>query len=509
MDDLSAKESRQLLALSRNVVAEPWPLPGPKASGEELDGEALRASLKILAESSQPMVTSTPFLLEGTTSVPVSQLPFFSVDMPRSRSSHIPLVSALTASLRSASMCFSDSICVTPLPVECSVSLLASSSVCISEIAQVCAPVSLPVSVPYVPSLFVSQSVPDLSVSKFSEFHIRDVNQFVGQQGALASGSGLSIPVSVSAPSVSVCGVSIAGTESVSISAAHSSKGKSPVISTSKRKIDDSDEVVFVSETRGKKKYAPSVSVRMTRSKTGSVLPKSEPPKTSPKLAPASSKKSKTKTFQPNIGPYSPWLIPEFYTNLQEDADDPNSAHFHEIFIRNKWYSISPASINKYLQRSSNDFAVTMSSNSLAGFLTHNQIVEWPSTGLRSQNLTAVYSVLLRLAATNWLPSVNANIVYEKMGVLLYKVRNKLDVDLGSINFSHIMTFTKKKKEAKIYLSYPSLIYGLLSSQGFKPYDYEPILDNDQVYRVDPRLAQGNHFDDRVSLTASASAPGS
>nr|GMD07891.1 uncharacterized protein LOC109168966 [Ipomoea batatas] len=64
MDDLSAKESRQLLALSRNVIAEPWPLPEPKTIEEELDGEALRASLKILEESSQPMVTSTP-LLEG------------------------------------------------------------------------------------------------------------------------------------------------------------------------------------------------------------------------------------------------------------------------------------------------------------------------------------------------------------------------------------------------------------------------------------------------------------
>nr|GMD03633.1 uncharacterized protein LOC109163356 [Ipomoea batatas] len=125
--------------------------------------------------------------------------------------SHNPLVSALTASLMSASMCFSDSICVNPLPVECSASLTASSSVCISETAQVCASVS----VSYVPSLFISQSVPDLSVSKFSEFCIRDVDQFVGQQGALVSGSGLSIPVSVFAPSVSVCGVSIADNDHV------------------------------------------------------------------------------------------------------------------------------------------------------------------------------------------------------------------------------------------------------------------------------------------------------
>nr|GMD54469.1 uncharacterized protein LOC109168966 [Ipomoea batatas] len=244
MDDLSAKESPQLLALSRNVVADPWPLPESEAGGEAVDGEALRASLKLLEKSSQPMVTSTPILLEGTTSVPVSKLPFFSVDIPRSRSSHIPLVSALTASLMSASMCFSDSICVTPLPVECSVSLPASSSGCFFESAQASASVSLPVSVPYVPSLFVSQSVPDLSVSKFREFHIRDVDQFVGQQGTLVSESGLSIPVSVSAPSVSVCGVSFAGTESVSVSAAPSAKENPHVIPASKRKIDDSDEVV-------------------------------------------------------------------------------------------------------------------------------------------------------------------------------------------------------------------------------------------------------------------------
>nr|GMD50565.1 uncharacterized protein LOC109163356 [Ipomoea batatas] len=138
MDDLSAKESRQLLTLARNVIAEPWPLPESKASSEEFDEKALQASLQILKNSSQPMVTSTPLLLE----------------------------------------------------------------VCVSE--------SLPVSVPYVPSLFVSESVPDLSISQFSEFHIRDVAQYVDQQGEPVSGSALSIPVLVVVPSVSVCGISFA-----------------------------------------------------------------------------------------------------------------------------------------------------------------------------------------------------------------------------------------------------------------------------------------------------------
>nr|GME00813.1 uncharacterized protein LOC109157751 [Ipomoea batatas] len=221
MDDLSAKESRQLLAKARNVTVEPWPLPESDASGEEIDEEALKASLKILGNSSPSMVTSSPSLLKGTTSIPLSSLPAFSVGFPS-----FPLVGALSASLMSAPMCFYDSICVNPLP----------------------ATVSAP-------------------------FHIRDVTHFVDQQGEPVSGSGLSIPVSVSAPSVSVCDVSFTGTESVS--ATPSAKEKPPVIPASKRKIDDSDEVVVVSETRAKKKYAPSMSVKMTRSKTGSVLPKS------------------------------------------------------------------------------------------------------------------------------------------------------------------------------------------------------------------------------------------
>nr|GLL46453.1 uncharacterized protein LOC109168966 [Ipomoea trifida] len=291
MDDLSAKESRQLLAKARNVTVEPWPLPESDASGEEIDEEALKASLKILGNSSPSMVTSSPSLLKGTTSVPLSSLPAFSVGFPS-----FPLVGALSTSLMSAPMCFSDSICVNPLPATVSAPVLGSASICASE------SVSLPVSVPYVPSLFVSKSVPDLSVSQFREFHIRDVTHFVDQHGEPVSGSGLSIPVSVSAPSVSVCGVSFAGTESVS--AAPSAQEKSPVIPASKRKIDDSDEVVVVSETRAKKKYAPSVSVRMTRSKTSSMLPKSELPKSTPKIAPASTKKIKGKNFSTRVAQF-------------------------------------------------------------------------------------------------------------------------------------------------------------------------------------------------------------
>nr|GMC71421.1 hypothetical protein Iba_chr03bCG2570 [Ipomoea batatas] len=79
MDDLSAKESRKPLALARNVIADPWPLPETKASeDEEIDEEALHASLQIMKNSSQPVVTSGPLFLEVTASAPSVFVPVVS-----------------------------------------------------------------------------------------------------------------------------------------------------------------------------------------------------------------------------------------------------------------------------------------------------------------------------------------------------------------------------------------------------------------------------------------------
>lgn len=120
-----------------------------------------------------------------------------------------------------------------------------------------------------------------------------------------------------------------------------------------------------------------------------------------------------------------------------------------------------------------------------------------PKGGVPSQQLTTVYYVLLRLASTNWLPSVNTHLVSKKMAVLLYKIRNMIDVDLSSIIFSHIMTFTKKK-ETKVHLPFPSLIFGILKGQGFEPYN----LENNGDYFFYPRLSHGKHYDDRFDLNA-------
>ncbi|XP_031108653.1 uncharacterized protein LOC116013140 [Ipomoea triloba] len=190
-----------------------------------------------------------------------------------------------------------------------------------------------------------------------------------------------------------------------------------------------------------------------------------------------------------NISPYSPWLTAEFYTKLTM-----------EIFIRDKWFPFSPKEINTYVRRSVHENSVDPSPNLLAAALTHNGVISWPNAGLKAQQLTTVYSVLLRIATANWIPTVHTNFVSEKLALLLYKVRNNLAFVLGEIIFSHLKTFLTKKKESKVHLPFPSLIYGMVKLHGFQPYTDEVISENSNIYVFYERLAQGHHYYDRATL---------
>ncbi|XP_019153454.1 PREDICTED: uncharacterized protein LOC109149918 [Ipomoea nil] len=168
-------------------------------------------------------------------------------------------------------------------------------------------------------------------------------------------------------------------------------------------------------------------------------------------------------------GSYSAWLTAEFYTNLTVDTFTIGSSRLHRIFIRNRWYTFGPAEINAYLDRPSQVQSADPNLNLLTAVLTHNKQITWPDSGLRSQELTTVYSVLLCLASANWLPVVRVHLISEPLALLLYKIRNRLTFDLGEIIFSHILAYHSKKKEAKIHLPYHCLIYGVLIAQGFRP----------------------------------------
>nr|GMD50405.1 uncharacterized protein LOC109181161 [Ipomoea batatas] len=209
-----------------------------------------------------------------------------------------------------------------------------------------------------------------------------------------------------------------------------------------------------------------------------------------------------------HIGHYSKWLTAEFYTNLLPESNIVVSHYFHQVFIRGQWYSFGPTQINSYFQRTTLDCRFDPDYDLLAGSLTHNQIGSWPNEGILATKLTTIYSVLLRLAATNWLPVVNPQTISRKMAVLLYKIRHMLDFDLGTLIYDHIMSFTKKK-EFKVHLPFPCRIYGVLKAQGFEAYKNEHILENRGVYLFAERLTQSHHFDDRITLAASSPFPGS
>lgn len=98
------------------------------------------------------------------------------------------------------------------------------------------------------------------------------------------------------------------------------------------------------------------------------------------------------------------------------------------------------------------------------------------------------YATFHKIAMTNWMATAHRGSLNLKFVELVYKNRQHIPVKLVEIIFSQIMSFT----EPKVKLSYPSLIFGILTLQGFKPYESE-LLESPQVRTVDKRLFDPPH----------------
>ncbi|XP_019153478.1 PREDICTED: uncharacterized protein LOC109149939 [Ipomoea nil] len=172
---------------------------------------------------------------------------------------------------------------------------------------------------------------------------------------------------------------------------------------TVKRKLNLSEDIEFVHETRPSKRSEHRLTglALRTRSRTGMSTP-APPPASAPASKPAASSKtraskvSKETLFKPillspsletiwqlhcsrdilvennfsieylirtcniihllhaqnllqtiqNVGAYFAWLISEFYANIQSDSLLTASPHYHRVFLRDVWYDFSPAIIN-------------------------------------------------------------------------------------------------------------------------------------------------------------------
>ncbi|XP_019170458.1 PREDICTED: uncharacterized protein LOC109166029 [Ipomoea nil] len=169
---------------------------------------------------------------------------------------------------------------------------------------------------------------------------------------------------------------------------------------------------------------------------------------------------------------YSMWLTPKFYTNLSSDSALASSPHYHQVYARGRWFDFSPVVINRYFNQTAFEEDFEPGLDVLASSLTHAAVTTWPSADLLSTLLTTIYSVLFRLVCSNWLPFVALHCVSKKMVVLLYKIRHKINFDLGSLIYNHIMGFTKGK-EPKVHLPFSCLIYGILKEKGIQLYENE------------------------------------
>lgn len=169
------------------------------------------------------------------------------------------------------------------------------------------------------------------------------------------------------------------------------------------------------------------------------------------------------------------------------------------MFVRESWYDFSPEIINYYFNTPTHEDAFVADMDLIAKDLTHTHNSTWPEGDVKSRFLTSVYSVLLRIAVCNWLPTLSGHMVPKRMVVLLFKIRHRIAFNLGELIHSHIIAFTHKR-EKKIRLPFPNLIYGILHKQGFQLYPDEEVIAVDSCSIVDKRLHQGLHVDDCDSL---------
>nr|GMD48418.1 uncharacterized protein LOC109181161 [Ipomoea batatas] len=101
LDDLSTKESRNLLALAQGIRATPWPI-------AESDDEVNEADLQAALEASKKADNVVPFSSSGTVSLPVSFSPSLVSSLPSAVSVAVSHEESVPSNLPSVSVDFAD-----------------------------------------------------------------------------------------------------------------------------------------------------------------------------------------------------------------------------------------------------------------------------------------------------------------------------------------------------------------------------------------------------------------
>lgn len=115
--------------------------------------------------------------------------------------------------------------------------------------------------------------------------------------------------------------------------------------------------------------------------------------------------------------------------------------------------------INMYFGLEEVDEVEIDDKNHMVKTVTVGVIAEWPryQQGLSAEFLSTKYAILHKITMTNWLASAHRGSLSLKFVELLYRIGQKMPMDLGNLIYHQIMSLTNSK-DPKVKLPYPNLI---------------------------------------------------
>lgn len=193
--------------------------------------------------------------------------------------------------------------------------------------------------------------------------------------------------------------------------------------------------------------------------------------------------------------PFCNKTVLEFFSNLSEKVGHVESVRYRRVYVRNHIYSFSPSCINEYFhtEGTASLEPVAMSIDEVTSIITGGLVTHFPTLPhrLAAASLTSLYSVLHKTAICNWTPSTNSTIVTRPQAMILFAIGMGKQFDFGQHVFNTVMSFaTGGQKSTK--LPFPSLIFGLLESQGFVATADDVFTGEADVLKLAPALLKGN-----------------
>ncbi|KAK2417317.1 hypothetical protein QL285_039630 [Trifolium repens] len=159
-------------------------------------------------------------------------------------------------------------------------------------------------------------------------------------------------------------------------------------------------------------------------------------------------------------------LVKEFTVNIGEDCANKLSKEHHQVFVRGKCITFSPAVINSYLGRKEDGYpGFEPTNNQICKTITANQVKVWPLKGkVPSAMLSVKYAILNRIGASNWVPTTHSSTIATSLAKFIYAIGTGANVDYGSLIFDQIVEHGKSWA-MKLIISFPTIICGIILNQ--------------------------------------------